>query len=77
MKKQLLTNLHVAEKTMKLKDINYCLSFISLLWRGEVIMCIFNNIQKEISNIYCTQALEVGDVEQLENLIMGFISDKV
>ena len=77
MRKQLLTNLYVAKRTMRLKDVNYCLSFISLLWRGEVIMCVFNNIQKEISNIYCTQTLEVDDVEQLENLIMDFISNKV
>ena len=72
-----IVNLYTAKRTMTLKDSNYCLSFIRTVWRGEVIMCVFNNLQKEISNIYCTQVLRPGDIDQLEDLIKDFESAEV
>lgn len=62
-------DLNVAERTMKVKSVNYCISFISTVWRGEVIMCCYNNVAKAMSNIFCTQTLGENDVYHLESLI--------
>ena len=61
--------LNVAERTMKVKSVNYCISFVSTVWRGEVIMCCYNNVDKAMSNIFCTQVLGENDVYHLESLI--------
>jgi hypothetical protein len=62
-------DLITARKTLKLKSVNHCMSFVSTVWRGEVIMCCYNNLAKEMANIFCTQYLSEGDVEELETLI--------
>lgn len=62
-------DLDVAKKTIKIKSSNFCMSFISVLWRGEVLMCCFNNISKEIMSIFSSRGLEPEDVEHLEYLI--------
>jgi hypothetical protein len=66
-------DLNVAKRTLKIKSVNHCVSFVSTLWRGEVIMCCYNNIAKEMANIFCSQYLDAGDVSQLESLIKNEI----
>lgn len=68
------TDIHVARKTMSLKNENACFSFIKTVWCGEVIMCCFNNLNNEISQIYCFQEMEESDIKQLTRLIKMFIS---
>jgi hypothetical protein len=58
---------------MELRSSNFCLSFIKTLWKGEVILCCFNNLSKEISDVFCTQIIEPDDLNQLENLIHEFM----
>lgn len=67
-------DLHVAQQKMSLKDSNSCLSFVSTLWKGEVIMCCYSNLSNELVNIFCLQELEPGDVEELEKLVRDFIN---
>lgn len=64
---------YVAKTKMSLKNSNYCLSFVNTLWRGEVIMCTFNNLNKSIIDIYCAQVLDQEDVLELESMITDFI----
>jgi hypothetical protein len=52
------TDLHIAKQKMQLKNVNSCLSFISTLWKGEVIMCCFNNLSKEIANVFCIKIVD-------------------
>ena len=66
-------DLHVAKAKMRLKDTTFCLSFVSTVLRGEVIMCMYNNMQKEISNIFCTQIINPNEFKQLETLIQEFM----
>jgi hypothetical protein len=68
-----VTDRYVALNKMALKNCNYCLSFVTTLWKGEVIMCVFNNLSKEIAQIYCIQELEPDDVRDLEDMIKIFI----
>lgn len=67
------TDLHVAKKKMELKKVHACYSFVSTLWKGEVIMCCFNTLNKEISDLYCVQVMQPDDISQLELLIQEFI----
>lgn len=67
-------DIHVAQRKMELKDSNACLSFIKTLWKGEVIMCCFNNLNQEIANIFCTQVIEPEDLTQLEHIVRDFIN---
>jgi hypothetical protein len=62
-------DLDVARKTLKLNKSNLCISFLSVLWKGEVLMCCVNNLDKAIMNIFCAQTLNEEDVYHLENLI--------
>jgi hypothetical protein len=66
-------DIHTAQRKMVLKDANACLSFVSTLWKGEVIMCCFNNLNKEIANVFCTQIIDPEDLTQLESLVRDFI----
>jgi len=59
----------VARKTIKLKSSNYCMSFASTLWKGEVIMCCYNNLANEITNVFCAQQLDDSDMGHLKSLI--------
>jgi hypothetical protein len=67
-------DLHIAKQKMQLKNSNFCLSFLTTLWKGEVIMCCFNNVSKELSDIFCLQQMEPADVECLEKIINDFIN---
>ena len=58
-----VTDKYVAENKMMLRNQNHYFSFVSTLWKGEVILCTFNNWSKEIINIYCCQLLGQDDVE--------------
>lgn len=67
-------DLHIAKQKMVLKDANSCLSFISTLWKGEVIMCCYSNLSNELVNIFCSQTIEPDDVRELGNIINVFIN---
>jgi len=62
-------DIDVSRKKMKLKQSNFCMSFVSTLWKGEVIMICYNNIEKAIVNIFCAQVIEDEDIAHLENII--------
>jgi hypothetical protein len=61
--------LHVAGQKFRLKSMNHCLSFVSTVWDGEVILCCYNNLEHRMANIYCSQLMGPDDVEALEGLI--------
>jgi hypothetical protein len=67
-------DIYTAQRKMELKSANFCLSFISTLWKGEVIMCCFNNLSQEIADVFCTQILDPDDLTQLENMIRDYIN---
>lgn len=63
----------MAEKTIKIKSCNYCLSFITLVWRGELVMCCYNNITKGLADIYTNQNLNPEEFSELENMLGEYI----
>jgi hypothetical protein len=67
-------DLHVAGKKLQLKNTNYFLSFLSTLWKGEVILCCFNNVSNSIDTVYSKQEIEGEDLKQLEMLIKKFLN---
>lgn len=68
-------DLYIAKHKMKLKNTNHCLSFVTTLWKGEVIMCCMNNLSREIVNAFCTQIISPEDLQTLEWLIQEFLFD--
>ena len=68
-------DLHMARHKMRLKNTNHCLSFVTTLWKGEVIMCCINNLNREIINAFCTQNINPEDLQTLEWLIQEFLFD--
>ena len=64
---------HMAKNKMKLKNSNYCLSFVTTLWRGEVIMLTMNNMSQEVVDVFCNQIIEPDEFQELENLVRDFI----
>jgi len=68
-------DIYVAKRKMRLKNSNYCLSFISTLWKGEVVMCSFDNLQNKISSLFSIQTFDEESFLQLENVIKEFIDE--
>lgn len=66
-------DLMTAEKTIRIKNSNYCLSFVTLVWKGEVVMCCYNNISKEIANVFTSQNMYPDEYSDLEQLIGDYI----
>ena len=66
-------NNHLAKEKMLLKNKNYCISFITTVWNGEVIMCCYNNLSNSMSEVFCSQTLSSEDLAQLELLIKDFL----
>jgi len=63
---------HIAKKKLVLKDVNTCLSFFTTLYKGEVIMLAFDNINKSIINFWCAQNLDNDDVILLEKILCEY-----
>ena len=68
-------DIYVAKRKMSLKNSNYCLSFVSTLWNGEVIMCTFDNLQNKICSLFCIQKLDEDSFSQLERIVKEFLNE--
>ena len=68
-------DIYVAKRKMRLKSSNYCLSFVSTLWKGEVVMCTFDNLQNKISSLFCVQEFDEESFTHLESVIREFVND--
>lgn len=66
----------IARKTMKIKNSNYCLSFVTTVWKGELVICFYNNITKEVADIMTAQAFLPEEFMELEQMISEFIFGK-
>jgi len=66
--------IHIAKRTMQLRDVNSCVSFVSTIWRDQPTMIMFNNLNNKIMNTYFYPAYQEGDIETLEYLILGFLN---
>lgn len=62
-----------AERTIKIKNCNYCLSFVTLVWRGELIMCCYNNLSKALADLYTGQVFSPEEFADLEEMIGEYI----
>lgn len=65
---------YIAKSTMELKDVNMCLSFVSLVWRSKPVLVVYNNLNKTIVTSYFDPTYQDGDVEVLEDLVSNFLS---
>lgn len=66
-------DLHTAKQKMRLKNTNACLSFVNTVWKGEIIMCCFNNLNHEIINIFSVQIIKPEELSAIELIIKEFI----
>lgn len=66
-------DIQIARKKMVLKNKNFSISFISTLWKNEVIMCCFSNASNKITDVYCKQHFTYDDLAKLEELIKCFL----
>ena len=69
-------DLHLAKKKMKIKKIDSKSIFLSTLWKGEVVMCIFDTARNKLLQVNCLRLLEFGEMENLENLIINCLPKK-
>lgn len=63
---------HIARKKLVLKDVNTCLSFFTTLYKGEVIMLAFNNLNKTLVNFWTVQNLLRDDIVFLEKILCEY-----
>lgn len=69
-------DLHLAKKKMKIKKIDSKSIFLSTVWKGEVIMCFFDTASNKLLQLNCFRVLEVGEMENLEDLIINCLPKK-
>ncbi len=65
---------HVAKRTMQLKDVNSCVSFVSTVWRDQLVLIMFNNLNNSIVGSYFEPTYQAGDIELLESLVTDFLT---
>lgn len=68
---------HIAKKKMKIKKIDSNSIFLTTVWKGEVIMCLFNTATGTLSQLKCFRSLDFGEIESLENLIIDCLPGKI
>lgn len=67
-------NSQIASRTLKLKNKTAYLSFLSTIWRGEIIFCCYNNTNNSVDNVYSIQEISLEDKAQLEVIIKNFLN---
>ncbi len=65
---------HIAKRTMRLKDVNSCVSFVSTVWRDKPLLIMFNNLDNSIVGSYLDPTYQEGDIEILESLVTEFLT---
>jgi len=65
---------HIAKKTMELKDVNICLSFVHMIWRDKPLMVVFNNLNNQIMSTWFAPILQDGDLDTLEQMVKDFLN---
>ena len=71
-----IVDVNIAKKKLQLKRLNSTTSLFTTLWKGEVMMCYFNRVEKAITNVFCLQDLDEQDITELENIIKEVMEDK-
>jgi hypothetical protein len=66
---------YIAEKTIELKNVNLCLSFVQLIWREKLTMVVYNNLNKEICDYWFDPVMQDGDEKILESLVGEFLQN--
>lgn len=65
---------YLAKKKMKVKELSIQSVFFTTVWRGDIVMGFFDLVTKEITQFTCFKDLELSEMEQLENVIMDYLS---
>ncbi len=65
---------YISRKTMRLKNTNACLSFVSTIWRDEPLLIIFNNLNNTIVDSCFNPTYQNGDFELLEKMVKDFLN---
>ncbi len=64
---------YIAKSTIQLREANSCLSFVSLIWREQMTVIMFNNLNNTIMTSLTNIDLQGDDQVELEELIKDFL----
>jgi len=64
---------HIAKSTMKLKERNSCLSFVSLVWRDDITIVMFNNLNDTVMTALNDAKYQDNDLILIQKLIKDFL----
>lgn len=59
---------------MQLRDENSCVSFVSTIWRDQLVIIMFNNLNNSIIGSYFEPTYQDGDIKVLEVLVTEFLT---
>jgi len=66
---------YIAKNTLELKSSHNYLSYFSLIWKGNYKLLSFNSTNNEIISILNDVDFEEEDFNELENIVISFLSD--
>lgn len=64
---------YIARQKMELKDVNFCNSYVTTIWREHVILIMYDNLRSRIIDIWFHPALQQDDVKILTRLVSQFL----
>lgn len=65
---------YIARQKMELKDINFCTSFVSTIWRDRPVMIMYNNLDGKIVDTWFNPVLQKDDLTILTKLVTEFLN---
>lgn len=68
---------YFAKKKMKIKKIDSKSIFLSTVWKGEVVICVFDTSVNKLLEINCFRSLSFEEINQFENIITECLSEKI
>lgn len=68
-----MLDIYFAEQMMELKEVTTAISFVSTMWSGRNIMIAWNNLNKDMIDIFCFDDISEEDLVDLYDITEKFL----
>jgi len=68
-----MLDIYFAEQMMELKEVTTAISFVATMWAGRNIMIAWNNLNKDMIDIFCFDDISEEDLVDLYAITEKFL----
>ncbi|MCK4526444.1 hypothetical protein KAW18_03665 [candidate division WOR-3 bacterium] len=69
-----IIDLYLAKKKLRTKNIGSSSIFLSTVWKGEIVMCVFDTLTNKVMSLNCFRELDFEEIKQLEDVLVECLS---